>query len=174
MNHFRRFVPILILLALVASACGEKQKVGSEKLLDFKDQQGAQRLGFETPPPDATPAPKSLDSQVETPPPRVTPIPAPTAQVQYFDVELIADSPFYKAGGQPSNVIAMRQSAVLRVTNKDNTPERKCRSFTAKNGAFNSGCLSTGGSWTFKFPNTGRFAIVDEGLTFASATLEVQ
>lgn len=175
MRPFSKLLPMFLLLVLVGTACGESQKVGSEKLLDFKEGEGGQRLGFETPPPDATPVANAIDVQRETPAPRVTPTPAPTAQIQYFDVELIADSPYYKAGGQPSNLIAMRASAVLRVTNKDATAERKCRSFTAANGAFNSGCMPFGEKpFTFKFPGAGRFAIKDEGLTFASATLEVQ
>ncbi|HVL82219.1 MAG TPA: hypothetical protein VM840_11590, partial [Actinomycetota bacterium] len=90
-------------------------------------------------------------------------------QVDYFDVELVADSPFYK----PGNKLEMRLTSVLRVTNRDTTRERQCRSFTDKGGQFSSPCLKPGEKWEMRFPNGGRWEIVDQGIPFATATLEV-
>jgi hypothetical protein len=85
-------------------------------------------------------------------------------------VSLIPDSPYY----QPGNQVAIKAGVTLRVTNKDGTPERsKGRSYRAKNGSFDSGLLKPGQSWTRLFDRPGRYEISDDGLPFATGTLEV-
>jgi hypothetical protein len=167
----RRIIPLLCMLGLLLSACGEGQSVGNQGLLDdIKDQGGDFRF---TPPPlpdEEEGGGQLAIDQRATPPPAEAPAPTPPpAQVTYFDVELVADSPFYK----PGNALEMSSGAVLRVTNRDATPERACRSFTDKQGTFNSGCLKPGESWTFRL-GQGRFDIIDQGLPFATATLTVR
>jgi hypothetical protein len=161
---------LLVLLScvlVVGTACGKGQKVGSEKLLDFKVQQDAQRLGGRTAPPPTPSGALTVGAQAT---PKPTPKPTEPPKKQYFDVGLVANSPFYK----PGNSIQIRVGVSLRVTNQDATPERsKGRSFTDKAGTFNSGLLKAGQSWTWVFDQPGSYEIVDQGLTFATARLEV-
>jgi hypothetical protein len=165
-----RPIVLLALAALMlAGACGSGQKVGSEKLLEFEEQKGAKRLGeaTETPPPvQASGAPLAVGA----PTPKPTPAPTPTPAPRFFDVTLVADSPFY----EPGNALIMVAGATLRVTNKDTTPEREARSFTDADGSFDSGMLKPGQSWTMRFDKTARFRVKDRGLPFASATFEVR
>jgi hypothetical protein len=169
-----------VLFAAVAAACGENQRVGSEALLDVDEEGNSQRLGAVTPTPvPATPAPLTVGDK-PTPTPEPTAGPTPRALV--FEIRLVAESPFYEWRGsqddpfQPGNVFSMPASVELRVVNGDTTAERsKGRSFTDKNGAFHSGMLKPGGeAWTWVFDASGVFEIVDEGLPFANATLEVR
>jgi hypothetical protein len=159
----------LALMSLLAVACGEKQKVGSEKLLEFEEQQrGGARLGEKTPPP-AKETPGSL-TVGETKAPTKTATPAPKATPSYFDVSLVPNSPYYK----PGNRIVIRKGVTIRVTNKDATAERsKGRSFTDKHGSFHSGLLKPGATWTWTFNAPATYEVVDEGLNFATAALEV-
>lgn len=160
-------VGCLVLMGLLVGACGEGQKVGSEKLLEFEEQKGGgPRLGEKT----AAPKQKPGSLTVGTTKAPKTPTPAPKATPSYFDVTLITDSPYYK----PGNRIVIRTGVTIRVTNKDATPERsKGRSFTDKNGTFHSGLLKVGQTWTRKFDSVGGYEIIDEGLNFATAILEV-
>jgi hypothetical protein len=168
MRRRNLFTILLVCVALLGAACGSKQKVGDEKLLNFQEQQNAKRLG------EATAAPKSPSGALTVggtqPTPRPTQAPTAAPKKQYFDVSLIANSPFYK----PGNSITIRVGVTLRVTNADTTKERaKGRSFTDKAGTFNSGVLTPGKSWTWVFNQAASYEIVDEGLTFATARLEV-
>jgi len=154
------------MLALAAGACGQDQQYGSEEIEGFREQQNAQRLGGRTPEPtpEGTAAPLTLEE--ETPEPK----PTPQATPVYFDIALIPDSPYY----EPGNQVAIRVGVTLRVTNKDGTAERaKGRSYTAKSDAFSSGLMKPGDSWVWEFQQPGRFEIVDDGLPFATAVLEV-
>ncbi len=163
----KRLFALLVCLLIAGVACGKGQKVGSEKLLNFNEQQNAQRLGARTPPPAATASGALTVGEQPTKAP--TPKPAAPKKV-YFDVQLVANSPFYK----PGNAIQIRTGVTLRVTNTDATAERsKGRSFTDKGGTFNSGLMKAGGSWTWVFDQPGSYEIVDQGLTFATARLEV-
>lgn len=161
-----RLIAVSLLVLLVGAACGSGQKVGSEKLLDFEEQQNAQALGRE---PDATEKPLTIGAEkTPTPTPVVTEKPKATPVI--FDVELVTNSPFYK----PGNCIFIATGVSLRVTNKDAAPERsKGRSFTDKAGAFHSGLLKAGQSWTWVFDSPGSYEVIDEGLTFATAVLHV-
>jgi hypothetical protein len=155
-------------LGLLLAACGQGQKVGSEKLLDIEEQQNTQRLGERTaePEPEGTPTSLALGEQ-KTPKPSVAP---PTRTPPVFNIELIPNSPYYK----PGNALRVVVGVTIKVTNKDATSERsKGRTFTDKNGAFNSGFLKSGQSWTWVFDSPGRFEIIDQGLPFANAALEV-
>jgi len=158
---------LIVLAVVVAAGCGQDQKYGSESIADIKEQEDAQRLGQRTAEPAPKGTPQALDA-ASTPTPK--PSPTPQATPTYFDVSLVPDSPYY----QPGNQVAIKVGVTLRVTNRDGTPERSGgRSYTAKNGSFDSGLLKPGKSWTFRFDSPGRFEIVDEGLPFATATLEV-
>jgi hypothetical protein len=154
-----------LVLVLLGAACGSGQKVGNEKLLDFKEQKGAEALGRA---PDETEKPLTIGGPSSTPKPVQTERPKATPVI--FDVTLVTDSPFYK----PGNCIYIAPGVSLRVTNKDFTAERrKGRTFTDKAGSFHSGLLKPGQSWTWVFDSPGDFEVIDEGLTFATAVLHV-
>ncbi|MGH7858202.1 MAG: cupredoxin domain-containing protein [Candidatus Binatia bacterium] len=167
MNRKTLIIALLALVALLGAACGQDQKYGSEAIEDIKEQQDAQRLGQRTPDPTPDKGQEVLNvGGTPTPMPQ----PTPTAAPEYFDVALVPDSPFY----EPGNQVAIRAGVTLRVTNKDGTSERsEGRSYTAKSGAFDSGVLKPGETWTQLFTTPGRFEIVDQGLPFATAVLEV-
>lgn len=154
------------MLAMLGVACGSPQKVGSEGLLEFEEQRGAEALGREG---AATPKPLTVGEET-TPTPTVQQTPQPEATPVFFDVDLVTDSPFY----MPGNCIFISTGVTLRVTNKDFASERsKGRSFTDKGGSFHSGLLKPGKSWTWVFNTRGSFEVIDEGLTFATAALHV-
>jgi hypothetical protein len=163
--HKRAAAGVFIGLFLVMlAACGEGQKVGSEKLLEFNEQQGAGRLGERTAAPTGTP----LTVGGRTPQP--TPKAQPTAGPTFFEISLVKDSPYYKPGAR----LTVRVGVTIRVTNNDTTAERaEGRSFTEKNGLFHSGLLKAGQQWTWVFRSQARYEIIDQGLTFATATLDV-
>jgi hypothetical protein len=159
-----RGLAVVVFVLFGAAACGGGQETGSEKVLDFKEQQKAERLGAATAKPTVKPA--------STPASRATAAPAATAQAakQIVDVQLTAGNPYYA----PSDQLRMPAGATLRVTNKDMTPERtNGRSFTDEAGSFDSGLLKPGKSWSQVITKKGTFSIVDQGLNFARATLQV-
>ena len=167
----RRIVLCLVLL-LFAGGCGGDDRVGSEDTLDFDTTEQTGRLGDETPAPapdattapqadEATPAPTAAAAAVTTP---------KAAPVQYFDVSLIEDSPYFS----PGNSLTMPIGVTLRVTNDDTTPERPTRSFTAEDGSFDSGPLKPGEVWTHTFTATGTWRVVDSVASYIIATIEVR
>ncbi len=168
----RKVIPLLMCggLLLVA-ACGEGQKVGSEKLLEFKEQQGAGRLGERTAEPSSTPG--SLTVGERTAPPT----PAPTAPPVYFEISLIADSPFYKdtTHNKVGAKFTIPVGTTIRVTNNDGTPERSGgRSFTEETrGIFNSGFLKVGQQWTWTFKQPATYQVRDLKVNFARAVVQV-
>jgi hypothetical protein len=165
-SKHRTILCALVAAGLLFAACGEGQKVGNEGLLDFKEQKQQGRLGEKTAAP-GTPKPLSVGA---TPVAAKTPTPTAKPKPKYFDITLVKDSPYYK----PGNAITTHVGVTIRVTNADTTPERaKGRSFTDKNGAFHSGLLKPGGQWTYAFGSPGRYEIIDQGLNFATAQLEV-
>jgi hypothetical protein len=167
----RFLVGALVVLVLSMMACGEGQKVGSEKILDFEEQENAERLGQrQSPSPEPSPAAGEGEKGAlgqRTPSPAAAP---PPAEEKFFDVTLIAASPYY----EPGNQLAMPTGLTLRVTNKDTTPERATRSFTAEDGSFDSGQLRPGQVWTMKFTKGGFWRIVDKAAPFIFAELEVK
>ena len=153
---------LVALLGLVA--CGGGQETGSEDVLDFEEQQKADQLGAATPTPSARAA--ATSAPVRTAAPAATSKPA----AQTYEVQLIAGNPYYAPGDQ----LRMPAGTTIRVTNNDRTPERsKGRSFTAENGAFDSGLIKPGGSWTHVIAQKGTYTIVDTAVNFARATLTV-
>ncbi len=167
-----RIVSAVCLIAMVAvfAACGESQKVGSEKLLEFDEQGPGQRLGGRTAAPiKGTPKPLTVDTPKPTAKP-VSTTPKPEATPSYFDLSLVADSPYYR----PGNYTTIKAGVTIRVTNNDMTNERaKGRSYTDKSGSFHSGLIKPGAKWEWTFNSPGVYEIVDEGLTFATGRLEV-
>jgi hypothetical protein len=160
----RGFAVVLIVL-FGCAACGGGQKTGSEDVLDFEEQQKADQLGAVTPKPTAKPA------NVSSAPSR-TVAPAATAKpaAPTYDVQLVPGNPYYAPGDE----LRMPAGTTIRVTNKDTTPERSNgRSFTAENGAFDSGLIKPGATWSKVIAQKGTYTIVDKAVNFARATLTV-
>lgn len=162
MRSRRVLLAMFILLTIAASACKEPNTYGKD-LPDPDIQESPPDLGARPP----SPEPPLNPGVVKTSPKPVAESPQPAEQL--FEVTLVADSPYFR----PGNDISMPASLTLRVTNRDTTAERPTRSFTADNGAFDSGPLRAGESWTFKFPRTGRFKVIDHRAPFIYATIEV-
>lgn len=170
---------MVFLLAL--AACGESRTVGSQVGVN-SGKEGEASLRDQADKINQDPAAKGGGAGklgadvVVTPPP--TPTPGPTPPPSFYNVDLIANSPYYSANGAPVNQMQMRASSILKVTNRDNTQERRCRSFThdptgGNESQFSSGCLPPGADWEWRFDAVGSFRIKDEGLTFATASLRV-
>lgn len=161
------FALAVILFALAALACGEDKKIGDEKILDFQEQKEGGRLGGSAESPDPT--------EASSPPPAPAPPPAQASRSappnhQFFEVGLVASSPYF----EPGNDMTMSVGATLRVTNKDNTPERQIRSFTAEDGSFDSGPLKPGQTWTYRFKGPGKWRVIDRDAPFIYATIEAR
>jgi hypothetical protein len=153
----------LVILIFALVACGQENKVGTEEALDFDEQGGAPRLGERSPEPDPTDAQGALGKESPTP---AAPSPSATPE-RFFDIFLIADSPFYEAQeqGKPRQVSTQWTVPVgltLRVTNEDDTDGRPTRTFTAKNGDFSSPRLKLGDQWSeLKLSQPGFWSIED-------------
>jgi hypothetical protein len=157
---------LLIFTALLAG-CSKGKSVGSDKVLDFEEQKG-DRLGAASPTPSPNAASAAPAQNKPTQPAAQNPNAKP--QATFFDVTLIASAPYFEPGDQ----IVIARGTTLRVTNKDTTPERPKRSFTAQDGSFDSGMLSPGQVWTMKFDSPGVWRIEDRAAPFISASLEVR
>ncbi len=163
----RRLILVILVLAVGSMlACGKSQSVGSERLLEFEEQEGAKRLGQREEP---SPEPAEQEKAALAAKPASSPEPSPQTEVKYFDVSLVADSPYY----DPGNELTMTVNLTLRVTNLDRTTERPQRSFTARDGSFSSGPLRVGQVWTFKFPTTGAWELQDDFAPFIFGTIQV-
>ncbi len=164
---FVRLFAVLGLLVLVLAACGKPQSVGTEVSLDFEEQKEKNRLGDKSPEPSPTGSPTTGALGVPSPTPAA---PSPTAaEEKFFDVRLVADSPYY----EPGNELVMPVGFVLRVTNADNTAERPQRSFRAADGSFDSGALNPGQTRVMGKLPPGRWKIEDMAAPFIFASLEV-
>jgi hypothetical protein len=160
-----RGVSLVFVLLLAFTACGGGQTTGSDEVLDFEEQQKADQLGAATAKPTTEPG-GATSAPTRTAAPAKTVAPA----VRMYDVQLIAGNPYYAPGDQ----LRMPAGTTIRVTNKDTTPERKNgRSFTAENGAFDSGLIEPNATWTKVIAQKGTYTIVDSALNFARATLTV-
>lgn len=162
---------LIWVLALLTSACGKPNKVGSEKLLDIEQEVAECRLGERCP----TPSPAAAEGTAEgnkgaitNPQPKQEPPPPPPPQEEFFDVTLVENSPYF----EPGNALTMHRTLTLRVTNKDTCACRPWRTFTAEDGSFSSPKLAPGESWTIRL-GAGAWTIVDQSAGFIRASLEV-
>lgn len=169
-----KILALLALFALLVTACGQGQKVGSEKLLDFEAQENAKRLGQQENSPSPLPDEASKAALGATAPsPSPEPSPPPPPPEQFYNIELIGGSPYYRAEGEDASYFIVPVGFTLRVVNRDGTAERSHRSFTAEDGSFDSGDLAPGAVWTHKLTRQGKFSIRDRCCPFIFATLEV-
>lgn len=179
MRH--RFFAALAIASIVLSACGGDNKVGDDKILDFKEEaQG--RLGATTttaPPVETTAVPAAggkagIGGAVSTAPPTTAaPVTAPpetttTERKQaVFEVVINGDN----AGATQFDPSASRVYAgtLVRFVNRDTEP----RSVEADDGAFQSPPIAPGDSWTYNANTPGRFNFHDGTRPYAVGSLEV-
>lgn len=174
---------LLLVASLVLAACGGDNKVGDEKILDFKEQT-QQRLGETTTtaaPTETTAAPvaapggKAGLGATTVPPttaaPATTAAPVTTTTTErkqaVFEIRINGDS----AGAAQFDPSAARVfvGTQVRFTNADVEP----RSVEADNGTFQSPSIAPGDSWTYNATTAGRFNYHDGTRPYAVASLEV-
>lgn len=158
---------LLVVVGLVAAGCGEKTKVGSEELLDIKEQQQKERLGeiLKSPQPTATAtAPAALGVPSESP--------KAEAKQEVFEVTLVAAPDYY----EPGQLMQIAAGTRIKVTNRDSNlweNAQKPRRFRASNGPYDTGDIPLGESREFVASTKGRFQIEDPNYPSATATMEV-
>jgi len=174
MRSMKRWLILAVCMVLIGVACGKPQEYGGG--LDPNKI------------PDATPTCRLGECKSAVPSPEPTEklvigAPSPTVKVEatkppeekFFDVYLVEESPFYAFGPnrELGQDFTMPSSFTLRVTNQDRTDGRPIRSFTAQ-GAFDSGPMKPGATWTQKFGQPGSWDITDRAAGFIRAKLTVQ
>jgi plastocyanin len=170
-----RIVPLLFLLL---AACGEDNKVGEGVDLGVKSQVEQERLGARTTttaPPDTAPPSQEKASVGATTAPPTTQPPAPTTAPPTTQApEKVAIEISINGDSSGTTQFEPSQSRVfagslVRWTNKDTV----ARSVEADGGAFNSGMLEPGQSFTYRADQVGRFNYTDGTRPYAVGALEV-
>jgi plastocyanin len=158
---------------LLLAACGGDNKVGDDSLLNFKDQ-AQQRLGATTTTAAVatTVAPGAkgqlgLGAATTAPPQKAVVTTQPPQQAPAFEIDINGDG---TASTQfdPAAARVFRGSTV-RWVNKDTQP----RSVEADTGAFKSGPIPPGGSWTYQAGTVGTFNYHDGTRPYAVGSFEV-
>lgn len=177
-----RLFPLLccLLVALGVTACGEENKVGSDKILDFKEKTN-ERLGVTTT--TATTAPSTETtaaagkaavgaappSTTTTAPPSTTAAPTTTAapKVQAFEISINGDN----SGASQFDPSSARvfQGTLIRFVNKDSV----ARSVEEDRGVFKSGSIPPGGTFDYVANTPGKFNISDGTRPYAVGVIEV-
>ena len=160
-------VVAIIAVVLLATACGDDTKVGSDKLLNFNEK-AQQRLGQATTTtrdPTATTTPAGGKAGLGA----ATTVPAVTTTVRRaatFDIAINSDT----AGNQfePSAARVFKGTEV-RFTNKDTVS----RSVESDTRAFASGPIDPGATWVYTANTVGNFNYHDGTRPYAVGRLEV-
>jgi plastocyanin len=157
------------LVALAIAACGETH-VGSSNVFNFTDRPAASTpVATATPVPTPTPPPAvHAETQppavVHTAPPVATATPRPAAQ---FGIAINGDN-----SGQPQfqpTPVRVYVGTIIVFTNNDSV----ARSVAADSGAFNSGSIAPGKTWTYTASTIGTFDFHDGTRPYAVGTLQV-
>jgi len=169
----QRILPVTFLAAaLLFSACGGGNSVGSGVNLSGKGSGGALSLGSttttasasvtSTAPPTSRPAATATTAPPATAAPSTT---APSAPVYTITIEGDSSgaSPF-----SPPNV-AVYQDTPVKWVNADSKPH----SVLAGDGAFNSGTIPPGGSWTWVATSVGKHSYADGTRPYAVGEIQV-
>jgi hypothetical protein len=173
-KYLARIAPILL---VVLAACGEDNKVGEGVDLGVKSQVEQERLGARTTtttPPETAPPSQEKASVGATTAPPTTPPPPPTAPPTTQAPEKVAIEIGINGDSSGTTQFEPSQSRVfagslVKWTNKDSV----ARSVEADDGAFNSGMLEPGQSFTYRADTIGRFNYTDGTRPYAVGALEV-
>lgn len=160
----RLLLSFLLLLLIVATSCKQEHGIGDESLLDFKERE-QQRLGQSSPSP-------SPAAEAPSPPPQqkqgVGQAPQEQPQQQEPVIQISIRSDNAGSAFDPS-VVRVTKGGKVTWVNNDST----ARSVEADGGAFNSGLIPPGGSWTWTATRSGRHDYHDGTRPYAVASLEV-
>lgn len=155
----RRLFPVaLLVMAVVVSACGESTEVGSG-VKEVESRPEACRLGQVCP----TPSPKATQQAGglglgQSPSP--SPQPARTTAPREDQVAVTVTIP--EGGNYDPFFIELEAGAVLKVVNKDCRAEvPNGRSFSARDGTFDSGLLKCNQEWLWRANAIGEFDVFD-------------
>jgi len=173
-------------MATLLASCGEENKVGSDKILDFKEQTN-DRLGVTTTTEAAAPAttvagapgkaavgapttsaPTSTTAAPTTvAPTTVAPTTAPPPKEQAFEIGINADN----SGTSQFDPSASRvfKGTLVRFVNNDSVP----RSVEEDRGVFKSGSIAPGATFEYRADTVGKFNITDGTRPYAVGSLEV-
>jgi plastocyanin len=174
-THAAAFVALVVASVLVAGACGGSNKVGSDKLKNFKSEGGQGALGGATttvaPVTTAAPArttapPTTAKTTATTKAPTTTAAPATTTPAS-ITVKIQGDS--QGNAFEPSNTRVF-QNATVRFQNVDSVAHQ----VKARNGEFSSPNLPPGGTWDFKATlPPAQYEYTDSARPYAVGYLEV-
>ncbi|HUZ43143.1 MAG TPA: hypothetical protein VMU63_01970 [Acidimicrobiales bacterium] len=169
---FRVLAAVALAVGLVTAACGGGSSVGSGVNLNGKGGGGALSLGSTTTttlvatttiaPTATTRAPSATPTSPPPTSPRTTAPPAPV-----YTITIESDS----SGQPPFNPpdVAVYQGTPVKWVNSDS----KAHSVVASDGAFNSGPIAPGASWTWVASSVGKHSYADGTRPYAVGTLEV-
>lgn len=152
-------------LAVTLASCGGDKQVGTDSLVNFKDQ-AQQRLGQSTP----TPAPKAGTASTANPGKAAVAAPttqAPPKTAPSIEIKIQSDS----AGSyfDPS-AVQVTVGATIRWVNGDTAT----RSIESDTDVFSSGPISPGASWSWMAAKVGKFNYHDGTRPYAVASVEVR
>jgi plastocyanin len=167
-----RLTSLLAVIALAIAACGSSNKVGSGvKGLDLGD--AAKRAAIEATSTTASPTTVAnrgalgIGATSTTARPTTTSTPPTTQAIPTFDIAVYGDSGS-TSQFDPSQVRVFK-GTVVRWTNKD----KVARSVEADTGAFNSGPIQPGATFTYKAQTPGSFNYHDGTRPYAVGSIEV-
>jgi plastocyanin len=163
---------LALVLALVAAACGDGARVGSDDLLTFEQEQQANPFAPTTVAQQDAPAeeaPQQDAPEQEAPAEAPPPEPAPQQEEQQratLDIRIAGDTE--RSQFQPSAARVFTGSVILW-TNADSV----ARSVVSDEGWFDSGPIPPGGTWQWVARETGRFNYSDGTRPYAVGYVEV-
>jgi plastocyanin len=165
-------VTVALLAAMAMAGCGSSNKVGNNSLVNFKDQT-QQRLGATT---STTGGPATtaagggghlgIGGTPTTAAPRVATT-QPPVQQQSFEIDINGDN----SGTTQFDPSAARVfvGTTVKFVNKDTV----ARGVESDTGAFVSGTIAPGASWSYKAASAGQFNYHDSTRPYAVGSLEV-
>lgn len=168
-----RILPVAaVAAALLFSACGGGNAVGSGVNLSGKGGGGALSLGSTTTTAAAavtsTTPPTTRPTSATTTAPRPTTAPTTTAPAApVYTITIEGDS----SGASPFNPpnVAVYQGTPVKWVNADSKPH----SVVSSDGAFNSGTIPPGGSWTWVANSVGKHSYADGTRPYAVGEIQV-
>ena len=171
----RRWIVLAAAAAVAAGACSSNNKVGSGVDLSLKGQVNKERLGQTTT--TAAVATTAVGNRQlgvgstttsTTAAPRTTTTATPTT-VQTIALDITINGDSGSTGQFDPSAGRVYKGSIVRWTNRD----KQARSIEADTGAFDSGMLAPGASFTYRAQTAGSFNYHDGTRPYAVGTLEV-
>lgn len=158
------FPVVVIAIVTFSTSCSQEHGIGDESLLDFQERE-QQRLGQASPSPspepqEEAPAPQQKQAVGQQPPQQTEP--------QQPVIEIVIQSDNAGSAFNPS-VVRVSKGGKVSWVNRDSV----VRSVEADKGAFKSGPIAPGQSWTWTATVTGKHGYHDGTRPYAVASLEV-